>query len=238
MNPEDRDFPTQHEPYTTGTPEEARRVSERRTVETVSRGSMVEAACGIAAVILAIVGLGGGAPGYTLGIATILVGVALFSQGVAIAANYQRLREGVRATWSFSELSSGMGAELFGGAAGIVLGIVGTAVPSLSTTSMVCSVAILIFGAALLVGTGANASLAQIAGARTYWQVGEAIREALAAATGFQVLVGFASIILGIIALAGTGMVILPLVAILAIGTSVVLSGLAMGVRMREVLHH
>ena len=62
-----------------------------RSFETLAGGSAVEAAGGLGAAILGILGLAGVFPGYLEAVATIALGVALFAEGGAVAARYRRV---------------------------------------------------------------------------------------------------------------------------------------------------
>jgi hypothetical protein len=97
---------------------------EEKSAEVVAGGSMGEAVAGIAAVVLAIVGLAGLYPVYLTAIASIVLGVALLLQGGAVAARFsQLLAEAAGTRLTNRELGGGMSAEFLAGAAGVVLGI-------------------------------------------------------------------------------------------------------------------
>jgi hypothetical protein len=143
-------LPTTHEP----TPRER---EEERSAEVVAGGSMVEAIAGVAAVVLAILGLAGLLPVYLLAIAAIAVGVALLFEGGAIAVRYSRLlTETVGSRLSSAELDGGMGVEVLGGIAGIVLGIL--ALLGLVPLTLT-AVAAIVFGGTLLLSSGTAARL-------------------------------------------------------------------------------
>jgi hypothetical protein len=93
------------------------------------------------------------------------------------------------------------------------------------------SVAAIVFGAALLLGAGATASLNCLIIEHHYRAHEVARRVAgtmVSGATGAQVLIGLAAIVLGIVALVGVHPLIQSLVAFLAIGAAVAISGLAL----------
>jgi hypothetical protein len=170
-----------------------------RVQKVVLGGSIAEAVCGAGTVVLAIIALAGAMPGFLASIATIVLGVALIAHGGAVAA---RLRELTQETSPYgwdarAELGGGMGAELIGGAAGVVLGILallGVGAPVL------IPIAVILAGGALLLG---------------------------APASGAQALAGVAGVVLGIVALAGVAPLGVVLVALLVLGAAVVLSGVA-----------
>lgn len=208
---------------------------EKQSAKVVAGGSITEALAGLAAVALAILGLTGILPGYLAAIATIAVGVALLAQGGAIAARWSKL---VAETPGYevdprTELGSGMTAEILGGASAIVLGIlalVGVA------PYILIPVALLAVGGAMLVGTGATADLGLMRGADTSPRLERATREVTVAASGTQMLIGIAAIVLGILALIGIDPLTLSLVGLLATGASILFSGSAISSRMLGIL--
>ncbi len=193
----------------------------------VTGGSIIEAVAGIAAVVLTILALVGVAPADLAPIATIVIGVALLIEGGAIAARYSTLLSKAGGEYSTAELGGGMSAELLGGAGGGVLGLL--ALLGL-TPQVLMSVAVIVFGAALLLGSGVTSRVSSLAIDTAADQRSHLIaREAVLAAAGAQALVGLAAVALGIIALVGISPMILTLVALLALGASILMSGTAMG---------
>jgi hypothetical protein len=198
---------------------------------------MVEAVAGIAAVVLAILGLAGLLPMYLLAISSIALGVALLFEGGAVAMRYSRLLSETAGTrLSARELGTGMGVEVLGGIAGIVLGILALLglVPLL-----LMSIAAIVFGGTLLLssGTATRLNCLMIEG----WAWHETVRriacEAVWAAASVQVLVGLAGAILGILAVLKIYPLELTLVAMLCMGASVLLSGAAISSKMVSLLH-
>src|ERR1041385_689615 len=108
-------------------------------------GSMFEALAAIGAIVLAILGLTEVLPKYMAAIGTIVVGAALFLEGSAL---------GIRANAAAGQgvqhnlLGGAAGAEVFGGAVGILLGIL--ALFGVSETVLLPA-AVIVFGASLLV---------------------------------------------------------------------------------------
>lgn len=211
------------------------REDRKTTAKVIAGGAMTEALAGLAAVALTIIALAGVLPGYLAAIATIAVGVALLAQGGAAATRWSRI---VAETPGYeldpkTELGSGMTGEILGGAAGIVLGIlalIGVA------PQILIPVALLVFGGAMLVGTGATVDLGMLRGPADP-RVDRATREITAAASGTQMLIGIAAIVLGILALIGVDPLTLSLVGLLAAGTSILFSGSAVTSRILGALH-
>ena len=208
---------------------------DKQSAKVVAGGSITEAIAGLAAVALAIIALAGVLPGYLAAIATIAVGVALLAQGGAVAARWSKLvAETPGYEWDpQTEVGSGMTAEILGGASGIVLGIlalIGVA------PHILIPVALLAFGGAMLVGTGATADLGRMRSAGTSPRLERATREMTVAASGTQMLIGIAAVVLGILALIGVDPLTLSLVGLLAIGASILFSGSAVSSRMLSIL--
>lgn len=201
------------------------------TLRTLAGGSIVEAAGGAAALVLAILGLATVLPQTLAAVATIAIGVALLAEGAAIGGRYARLVSKVEMNRTrTAELGGGTSAEFVAGGAGIVLGLLAllNVVPMTLT-----SVAAVIYGAALLLGSGATSRLNAMASRS---EEADTAGEMVHAATGAQVLVGLSSAVLGIIALVGIAPETLVLVALLSVGATIVLSGTALTARMAELL--
>jgi hypothetical protein len=237
MGPEDRErFARRDEP---GVPLSGTRrdpePEREKSVKVVAGGSVFEALCGAATLVLAIIGLAGTMTGYIPAVATIVFGVALIAHGGAIAARYRQL---VRETAPYeldtrTELGGGMGAELVGGAAGIVLGIL--ALLGVAAAVLI-PIAVIVFGAAVLLGSGATADLSTLSAHVTNLRFADTARQATLAASGTQALVGIGAIVLGILALIGFDPLVLTLVALLALGGSILLSGGALSSRMAAMI--
>ncbi len=237
MGPEDRERFARREESAAGSSIESREdeVDRQRSARIVAGGSITEAICGAGTVVLAIIGLAGTVPGFMASVATIAFGVALLAQGGAIAARYSRLlRETTPHTWDArNDIGGGMGAEFLAGGAGVVLGILGFL--GLGTATLI-PIAVIVFGGALLLGSSATADLGALGAPTAYERFAHIARQASAAASGAQVLVGIAAVVLGIIALVGIDPVLVTLVALLVLGASVVFSGTAVSTRMASVL--
>jgi hypothetical protein len=202
---------------------------EAVSFELLAAGSAVEALGGAAAAVLAILGLATLFPMTLSAVATIAVGAALLAEGAAIASRYARLLAASEQTrLGAVEIGGGMSAEFVGGAAGVVLGLL--ALLSVAPITLT-AVAVIVFGGALLLGCGTVSRVSPESGAHT--GVGH---EVVMAASGAQVLVGLGSIVLGIVALVGIVPETLILVALLSVGTTIVLSGSAIAARLATLL--
>lgn len=204
------------------------------SLELLAAGSAVEAIGGAAAAVLAILGLAALFPMTLAAVATIAVGAALLAEGAAIAARYARVvGEAAETRREEAELGGGMSAEFVGGATGITLGLLALlAVAPVTLTS----VAVIVFGGALLLGSGANWRVSSAVGSGDTQRGEEMARQAVSAASGAQVLVALGSAVLGILALVGIASETLVLVALLSVGTTIVLSGSALTARLASLL--
>ncbi|RNJ49621.1 hypothetical protein [Methylocystis hirsuta] len=201
----------------------------------VAYGGLIDAIGGVATIVLVICGLVGIAPPMMVAIATIVFGVALLIQGGAMLSEYTQVvfPGGVRAS-SVEQMGGNSLALVFlVGAGGIVLGVLsllGISAPVLSP------VAVIGFGTALLLSSNAVWRLYVLrrASAQMETAVGQSqhvgaemlASEMASGSAGIQALAGLAAIVLGILALAGnTADLTLNLVALLALGSTIVLTG-------------
>jgi len=198
-------------------------------------GGMVEAACGVAVIGLAIAGLAGAYPLALAGIAEILFGVGLLCADSGMTVYVARLRSWRGAGTAPALFAGGLGCEAIGGIAGIVLGILTLLnVAALALTA----VSVLVFGATVLLGGAARARMAgrfmsPSAGAADV----EAMRGAFFAALGGRTLIGLATVVLGILSVvvartSQPGSLILALVGLLILGAGALLTGSAFSGQM------
>jgi hypothetical protein len=209
---------------------------DRHTVETVLGGAIGGGIIAIAGAILAIIGLAGMESRWLLGVATIAVGVSFLIEGAAIASRLSDLlHETTEGRVQMSELGAGVTGETLAGVVGIVLGILG--ILNVYPLSLL-PIAAIIYGAALILGAGANVRISEIT--FSHRESGaparNVIRQAVLATTGFQILVGLGAVTLGIIALSGVYPLTLTLVAMLAVAGSFLLSNAAIASRLTAVL--
>jgi hypothetical protein len=207
-------------------------MEERHTIETVLGGTLVGGIVAAGALVLSIIGLSGAFPHWALGVAVIAVGVSFLFEGAAIAARMSQLfHEATEGKVDLAELGGGTGAETLAGLAGIVLGILGLVFVAPLT---LLPIAAIVFGGGLIFGAGTNVSLnhLQMVHKHEHPMARHISRQAVRAATGFQVLAGLASIVLGIIALAGADPRVLTLVATLVVSGTFLLSNTAIAGRL------
>lgn len=197
-------------------------------------GSGADVIAGIGAVVLTILGLVGVVPSIMLAVATMALGVALLVESGAFAAEYSRLLEVSGATRAGKyELGGGLGGEGAAGAAALVLGIL--AIIGIVPGVLLPSAAI-VLGAGLSFGSGVHDRIREMRVGLESEYADKLTRETIAATTGAEILVGISAVVLGILALVGFAPLTLTLVAMLAVGASVLLSGAAIGGRVMSVL--
>jgi hypothetical protein len=201
---------------------------ERHGLRFAANGAMGEAACGMCAIVLAIIGLAHPDWIRLASIATIVVGAALVFEGALAAARMSAPHE------SHAVIST----EFLGGIAGVILGIL--AILGIAPSILV-AVAVIVFGASLIVGSIASNrfhSLHTAAGSSDEGPQFVPLPELTFAASGAQALVGLAAAVLGIIALLDreTDNFTLSLVALLVVGAAVVLMSTEIARRMMHIL--
>lgn len=206
---------------------------ERHIAMSVGTGSTAEIIGGAAVVVLTILGLANVAPSLMFAVATIAIGVAILFEGGSVAAEYSHLvNRTADNTFQTVELGSGMTVEMVAGITGIVLGVLSLLdiVPVILTAA-----AVIVYGVALILSSGMTLRLNDLKFEETADANPRAQRlahEAINASVGAQILIGLAASVLGILALVGVTPTALVLVALLAIGTSLLLSGGAVGGRI------
>jgi hypothetical protein len=205
----------------------------KSVLEVESGGSIVEAAGGIAVIVLAIIGLARGGNEFMTAIATIVLGVALLAEGGAIAAQFSRLLSMASGgSLGAVQLGSGMTGEILAGGGAIVLGIL--ALVGLRPMALLPA-AVIGVGGTLVLTAGAIERLNQIrvAAAGLTEMAQRVAQAAVSGAVGTQVLAGIAAIVLGILALVSdTQAMNLTLVGLLVLGASVTLTGTALAGRL------
>jgi hypothetical protein len=222
--------------------------SRRRTRAVVSgAGGLAESIAAIGVVVLSILALAGVLPVTLLAIACIGAGAALVFEGAAVTSRVSTLLA-ARLPTSTAELEGGFAAEVLAGVAGIVLGILAL----IGVGPLVLPiVAAIVFGAGMLLGSGMRSRLNTLRTERgaTYEQAPGAfatptgtsatattIENVVFVSAGGEMLVGLCVLALGILALLGFDSLVLALIAYLALGGSLLLSGTALGARLLGVL--
>jgi len=209
---------------------------ERESVGVLEGGALIETVAGVGAGALAIIGLAGVLPVELAAIGTMAMSVALMAEGGTVAARLARRGRETAIEGSAEEIGSGgVSAEVLAGMAGFVLGLLAV----LGVVSVVLpAIAAIVFGGGLLIGSAAMSQVTTPTPAYGTHSSGVGLfRSAMAATIGAQVLVGLASIALGIIAVVGIHPTVVTLVALLSLGSAVLLSGTAVGATVMSAFH-
>jgi hypothetical protein len=207
--------------------------------ESGAYGGFVDAIGGVATVVLSVFGLAGTRPGSMIAIAIIIFGVSLLIQGGTMATEYAGIRfpAGAVAPSGGHNLS----AIFMVGAGGIILGVLSL----LGLEAMVLTpVAVIAFGTGLALSSNAVPHMCAVRRAASTSEAESTLAgsEILASemaygSGGLQALAGLAAIVLGILAIAGTGADdrILILAALLVLGATMVVTGSTLtGTTMRS----
>ena len=192
----------------------------------MSMGSTAaEALVGLGALALAIIGLAHVYPWLLASVATIALGAAFVFEAGDVGRRFSYLAREEQTT--SSEISGGWGgatAGFLGGCTGIALGVL--AILNIVPHTLI-PVAIVVYGACLVMDSGTLANLSELESARFGIRgiPQEIARESASSLSGIQVLVGLGAVTLGILAIIRIVPETLSLVDLLAIGASVLMSG-------------
>jgi hypothetical protein len=184
-------------------------------------GGTVEVLLGLTAIVLAILALAGLVVVPLASIAVIATGAALVLEGASVA------RTATEAEVEGRPITTGIGADSVGGIAAIALGVL--SLIGLDPTVLL-PISAIVLGAGMLIASGA------LSFEREHGHhISEHVRATGAA--GVRTLVGAGAIVLGIIGLVGNSPIMLTLVAMLSIGTGLLLSGATFSSRMGTLAH-
>jgi hypothetical protein len=202
----------------------------------VLRGSVAEGVAGISAAVMAVLGLANVMPFIMLFISTIFVGAALSFDGLSVSTRFAKMISDNEEDSGYHRMEIGsVSAETLGGIIGMTLGIL--ALIGLAPIGLITTAAI-VYGTSVIIGASANLRLNMIEISRNFNPSTQSLAKAMVGATSdIQMLVGFAAIILGILAFIGFVPVIMLLVAMLSIGVANFISGAAISGKMFSVIH-
>jgi hypothetical protein len=218
----DRGIPLARDPVV-AKPQEARAAA-------MEVGSAGEAVAGAAALVLTILGLLGLLPVTLAAIAAIALGAGLLVGGAAMTRRYSGGMASAEMSRARQEIVSALGMQAIAGVAAIVLGILAL----LRIDPLVLlSISVLVLGGALLAAGAGMARLARSA----RWLRGDPGRfgetEGLYPATGWwEAEIGVGAVVLGILALTGHDPITLTLVALLSVGTALLVGGSLLTARL------
>jgi hypothetical protein len=198
--------------------------AERGAAQAGAYGGVIDAIGGIAAAVIAIVGLSGYHPEIMGAVATIVFGAALLIEGGTLLSEYTLVMPAVANPADLA--NGGISVMFLTGVGGIVLGILallGIAPATLTAVSVIA------FGAAMLMSAGAVRHLFVLQSSvrrATVRSGGELIAGEMASGSaGVHVLSGVTALVLGIVAVASVGSAVLTLTALLVLGATFILTG-------------
>jgi hypothetical protein len=185
-------------------------------------GLMTEGAAGIAVIVLAVIALAGTAAGALASIATIVIGVGLMVQAFNSAAEHSKLMSAdTAASPQAAEFSGEVMVDVLCGITGIVLGIL--ALVGINAAHLVPSALIVFGGALLLSGAVGMRPRSFPMAASTTGQTQVVSYRGSAAASGMEILIGVAAIVLGILSLVFMTSWVLVLVGFIAVGAALLM---------------
>ena len=192
--------------------------------EAAAYGGFVDALGGIATIVLAIIGLSGVKPEILISISTVVFGAALLIQGGAMLSEFAAIEAMPEAS---AAGGGGLSSLFLVGVAGIVLGVLALLGVAPATLPAAAEIT---FGAALVLSSSAVWHLltAQSIAARFQGRSPMArlvASEIAVGSSGLQAMAGLAVIVLGILAVAGVFPQQLTLIALLAAGAALVMTG-------------
>jgi hypothetical protein len=185
-------------------------------------GLLTEGAAGIAVIVLAIIALAGISAAALISIAAIVIGVGLMVQAFNSAAEHSRI---VTANGGTSAQTAEFGGDVMVdcmcGLTGIILGIL--ALVGIGTAHLLPP-ALIVFGGALLVSGGVSMRprTLLVSGPGTE-ATSVTYHQSSASASGMEILIGLAAIVLGILSLLMTGAWVLVAVGFIAVGAAMLL---------------
>lgn len=195
-----------------------------RMMRALAAEATSEALAGGAALVLAIIGLAGMASMYMMTIGVIALGVAfLFEGATAITRSWDRAGGSAGAILAGTAADNQLSAEMLGGATGVVLGVL--ALMGIAP-QILCSCAILAFGACMLVATGMEGNTRRwhaVPGEEP--KMVEAEQEPTFSESGMRPLVALAAVVLGLLAIVSIASMLLTLIGVLILGASFVMNG-------------
>jgi hypothetical protein len=204
-------------------------------------GASAESIAGIAAIVLTVVGLANILPHALLSVAAIAVGAGLLVQGSAVAAEHKQLVALLAEdTMEEVNLDTGISVELAGGLAAIVMGILSLLM--VAPAVLMPATAVVVGGTLLFSsGTTQRMNAVRLQHARESQDrnlVAKVTRELVNTSAAAQGFIGLGAVVLGILGLISIAPFELALVALLASGASMALSGSAIGSRLYGALTH
>jgi len=200
--------------------ESTRPEEDEATSATIAGGSTLELIGGAGAVVLAVLALAGYMPVFLTSLACIAIGGALVAHGASVAARWNDTIGRVGTGIERAEVAGGLSSEVLGGLAGITLGVLALVG---MRPMLVLPIAAIVLGCSVLFGALAEPPIARFA---RNLRTGEGTFRGVAASSATMALAGIGAVVLGILALLRVGSpLVLSTVAMLAVGGALAFSG-------------
>ncbi len=200
---------------------------EKRELEVLEIGNMPVILSGIAAAVLAIIGLAGIIPEIAVAASAIAIGASLVLVGIALGVERRHiLAETVSNHVGPRLFTTGIGMEIIAGITSVVLGIL--ALLHIHANVLLASDAI-VLGLTLLYLCGVDARMNKFRFDNPQHKV---LRESLAGIIDAQFIAGLGAVTLGILALVRIAPLTLIQVAFLTIGVILAIKGTTLAARL------
>ncbi len=206
---------------------------EKKEFEVLEVGNMPVILAGVAAAVLAIIGLAGIIPSAAIAISAIAIGVALILVGVALGVEKKYiLSETILGRFSGPRIiSSGIGMEVIAGIASLVLGILAF----LHTHPIVLLGAdVIVLGMTLLYMCGVDSRLNKYRSNNDEEHKHNYLQETVSTVIDAQFIVGLGAIALGILAILHIASATLILISFLSVGITLALKGITLAARLTQ----
>jgi hypothetical protein len=214
------------------TPGTDQKSSQPVTAALLAGGSTALLVTGTTAIILAVIGLAGGAPKLMAGIAALVAGAGVLAHGLAVAARWKQV-VGVLDGDDGGLVGGGVGLEIVGGASTMVLSVL--ALAGVLPGGMLAAAAVVLGGSLVLAGA-VPPQLATLTSEADV-DLHRRIRGMFEFAGGALVLAGLTGALFGIFGLVDVGPAIaMALVAMLVLGGALTVAGGAGALKFSRAL--
>lgn len=209
-------------------------LEERKPFRAITRGTAVDGIAGLAAAVLAIMGLSGVYSYTLLPAAVIVLGAAMIVEARVVIRRFSAIMLELGENRGARTTTGGMSIEALAGIAGVTMGLL--ALMGLNTVAL-CAVSVMVYGVAVLFSISTITMINSIiASGVSRNPLARSVATAMyAASSDVRVLVGIGGLTLGILAVIGIRPETLALSGILAIGGALFLETFAFSERYTDL---
>lgn len=209
-------------------------LEERRPIKIITRGTAVESVAGMAAAVLAILGLSGVYSYTLLPLSVVVLGMAMIIEARMIIRKFSEVMRELGEARGARITTGGMSIEALAGIAGMTMGLL--ALLGLNP-AVLCAVSVMVYGAAMLfsISTMTTINSVIISGISRNPLVRSMAVSLFAASYDVRVLVGMGTLTLGILSAIGIYPETLGLVGVLAAGGAMFLETFAFSERLTDM---